>query len=837
MESSFNFSKSTSDLLAVNYEEDEDVHRRSPGTPTNHSKNKPPSPRFWSGKSHEAEEIEFSRRPHFSLLIPSENDMSESLKNYSTNSAYSKGNLAQQLVKGSPPPNVILKSLQPSPTRRESMPMRASYDSEIVAQVRRSSAEVGEPFDVVKSMSSIKPEEYFTVTPKSVMITGTSDNKVVQSTSSGSGKPKLLKYINTDPDFNDKDNLNLDSKRPDRPPNYQQALQRNFMIKHSIPVDISTDEIEKQTETSARAKALYEKSLQRYNEQRSVSKPATLTEQNDVTKDNSMSSILADQTSHFPANADSSSFLDLGSISQSLHDDTLSRRDGHAKSELNLPSDGPFYLGPPSVSRNDSKLSDTGSSSGSSVLSESTLRRNSDSFNASIVTVSSLNSSDSGSDAHTIQPVRQRRASREIDPRKMAYSRHFRPVEPDVSSPAVEHNIVSESTSTARTEEEEDPYVTLNTAGTKNPKQVYLDSIRMYEQDDSLPLSSHTSQSPEPSSQTLRSSHSTSSSKTSFPQPKRSSSPDSPKRFSVSLSSNSFNTSVKTPQDSPTSQSVDGCSRFRSKSDAVDNTNNNKSVLSSSPSPKKNKNLSLAVSGRSKSDEKSVPRIRKSNEKFSDNTLQRNNFLKAKSYFYHPEDDTSPNVSPRPVPSSSFSVSMCDVSAIDDSSVSSGYAHRTKSNFSAPLKSSAVHQSTTNVNDIKNELPWSVKDLKSMWDTNKIPSSKPAVNHSIPTSLSHHSSKPHRNPPPYQDPPPFRRLSDTYRLSTSSNSSAGSNDQSASSRRVSSVHSRNRLGPQAVNGLDYCSSSEDGYSSSLDRQSVASSSSNKDIDLSHITYV
>ena len=121
VESPLSLSKSTSDLLAVSYEDNDDSNQRlSPGTPTNNNHRggfKPPSPKLWSRKSHEAEEIEFSRQPHFSLMIPNDDFSAESPhRKHSSGPFYSRPSLEKQLKKGSPPPNVILKNFQPSPS-------------------------------------------------------------------------------------------------------------------------------------------------------------------------------------------------------------------------------------------------------------------------------------------------------------------------------------------------------------------------------------------------------------------------------------------------------------------------------------------------------------------------------------------------------------------------------------------------------------------------------------------------------------------------------------------------------------------------------------------------
>ncbi|XP_012940257.1 uncharacterized protein LOC101859026 [Aplysia californica] len=937
-------SKSTSDLLGANYEEEEETSDQF-GTGASNKLTrmyKPSSPKPWSRKSHEAEEIEMNRRPHFSLMVPSEDFSSEQASRRQSSPAYSRQTLAQQLVKGSPPPNVILKSLQPPQARRESVPMKASYDREIVDQVRRSSADFAEnsPFDVAKSMSSIKPAEYFSVTSKEIMIPSPDDGDS-SSSSSNVNKLKLSKYVSSNVDLpltsKDKDSVLADSKRPDRPPNYQQALQRNFMLKHSIPVDITSDETEKQKEVSARAKALYEKSVQRYNEQRTgkpveghnssqgqgveskvgaASSSASITplDNNPRSKTESVidksssdgETIFAHSAlSALPKNShqldveSSSAFLDMGTISRSLQEDVLNQRNALAKEELSS-ADGSFY-GDRSISRTSSKLSDTGSSSGSSVT-VSTLSRHSDSFsrhsdisNVSNVTVSSVTSSDSSTDAHSIKS--QRRSGSELDLRSMAYSRHFRPVEAEKLSPPCDQEIPRRRSSGAI--DEEDIYVTLQN---KNPKQVYLESKRMFEEDDpvvqpSVSFSSHPSQeqsSTQPSSHSPSSSHlPLSSSQSPQHSPHISSSPKS-----SSLPSAEQTYSVKTSLEVPSS------SLQRSRSDSAEHINK---LGKLSPRLQTSNRLAQVTQGKGSSLEDSqlsVARfeehsatVKKSFDKkppSSDLSEHRHNFLKARSYFYHPEDDklASPNASPRPSASSSYAASslsssnsslpsnsaitvrkipaenVANIPSYEDKTVDSGYnlSPRSRSNIPASRTAHDKHvdkkdppPSASSVSQSKKEFPWSVKDLKSIYDKDKGPSSlsKGATStQSTSTSSSSSSSslttrsqqqqqQQHRNPPPYQDPPPFRRMQDKYRLSTSSNSSAGS-DQGSSARKLStsSGNDPHRLGPQS-NGLDgasYWSSSEDGYSSSLDRRSVkSSSSSNPDVeaisDYSNITYV
>lgn len=96
-------------------------------------------------------------------------------------------------------------------------------------------------------------------------------------------------------------------------------------------------------------------------------------------------------------------------------------------------------------------------------------------------------------------------------------------------------------------------------------------------------------------------------------------------------------------------------------------------------------------------------------------------------------------------------------------------------------------------------LPWSVKNLRSMWD-NESSGNGQNVRHST-------SSLPRPPPPPYNPPPPFRRLSDTNRLSSSSNSSLSSSgtDHSALSSKQMTLR---RGGPQSMDSFSSVDSVE-----------------------------
>ncbi|KAJ8314534.1 hypothetical protein KUTeg_006684 [Tegillarca granosa] len=146
----------------------------------------------------------------------------------------------------SPPPKVVLHHMQQKSTpRRENTPMRASHDSAIVSQVRRSS------FDCVEGDLWRR--------------NSTDQSRSDYSYSRMSYHSPTISRSESDPDLNRSSSGSPDSKnRPDKPPSYDEALQRNFMMKHGIPLEISEQDSEKQKEVSAKARQLYEQSLRQY---------------------------------------------------------------------------------------------------------------------------------------------------------------------------------------------------------------------------------------------------------------------------------------------------------------------------------------------------------------------------------------------------------------------------------------------------------------------------------------------------------------------------------------------------------------------------------------------
>ena len=162
---------------------------------------------------------------------------------------------------------------------------------------------------------------------------------------------------------------------------------------------------------------------------------------------------------------------------------------------------------------------------------------------------------------------------------------------------------------------------------------------------------------------------------------------------------------------------------------------------------------------------------------------------------------------------------------ISNTRTSSGHVGVPRASSTGPAQPRQIiarrHEATR---DSKEQLPWSVKDLRNKY--------------AITTRSSLDSVDARPSPPPYQNPPPFRRHNDNTRTSTSSNSSSGSAVGRGTPTRPLSVHTRYGGGPQARES----SSSEDSDSCKYsDRQYTFCSSSEEiswtDNNLTDVTYV
>ncbi|XP_069125576.1 serine-rich adhesin for platelets-like isoform X1 [Argopecten irradians] len=141
----------------------------------------------------------------------------------------------------SPPPRVVLQGMRQGQGQKTT-PVRASYDSAIVSQVRKSSfdSESRRDIDHASEYPVMKP------TPPS---------------------PSTLRRSESDSEINKTLTNTPDKMRPDHPPSYDMALQRNFMLSQGIPIEITESDEKKQKEASAKAKTLYEDSLRKYMEE------------------------------------------------------------------------------------------------------------------------------------------------------------------------------------------------------------------------------------------------------------------------------------------------------------------------------------------------------------------------------------------------------------------------------------------------------------------------------------------------------------------------------------------------------------------------------------------
>ncbi|XP_021380052.1 uncharacterized protein LOC110467302 isoform X3 [Mizuhopecten yessoensis] len=170
--------------------------------------------------------------------------------------AYTSNMPVKQMTKystglgSSPPPRIVLQGMRQAQGQKNT-PVRASYDSAIVSQVRKSSfdSEMRRDIDHVSDFPSVTSKQ-----PPS--------------------SPRTLRRSESDSEINKTLTNTPDKVRPDHPPSYDQALQRNFMLSQGIPIEITENDEKKQKEASAKAKTLYEDSLRRYMEEH-LNSPST----------------------------------------------------------------------------------------------------------------------------------------------------------------------------------------------------------------------------------------------------------------------------------------------------------------------------------------------------------------------------------------------------------------------------------------------------------------------------------------------------------------------------------------------------------------------------------
>ncbi|KAL8611493.1 hypothetical protein ACOMHN_014548 [Nucella lapillus] len=234
---------------------------------------------------------------------------------------------SHNLAKVSPPPRVLLQSLRSPRSRMDFAPVRASHDSDIIAQVQRAGfssprpeeedgsedddeqeKEAGEDehpstsgldegvagstsegsfsaqgFDAAQSMeAAINDTEYIPVKPRLAIIrreesihSNASTHSSASSASSSTGKSSLSSLtLSTSPSARSSSSTSSggssvtlagDHARPSRPPEYAEAVKRSLILKQEHTVEA---EAEAQIEASRKAKYLFEKSNQLYLQDR-----------------------------------------------------------------------------------------------------------------------------------------------------------------------------------------------------------------------------------------------------------------------------------------------------------------------------------------------------------------------------------------------------------------------------------------------------------------------------------------------------------------------------------------------------------------------------------------
>ncbi|CAG5126183.1 unnamed protein product, partial [Candidula unifasciata] len=225
-------SKSTSDLLRDTENAGIDLlQQAAPADPL--------SAKHWPGKSHEAEEIEM-RSPQFRQGLRPNSYHSTDLSFHVAptsplrdNQKYKKQWFSSHFDKGSPPPKVILYTLQ-TPLMQVSLPVRTSHDHPNISDAE------SDKFSFDSCMSSVRQEEYVSATSRPVII-APPGNTVSTLDSVAARRARLSKYMSSNLSFplslKDKESVVPEPKRPEKPPNYHEAMERKLMIKHNVPLD------------------------------------------------------------------------------------------------------------------------------------------------------------------------------------------------------------------------------------------------------------------------------------------------------------------------------------------------------------------------------------------------------------------------------------------------------------------------------------------------------------------------------------------------------------------------------------------------------------------------
>uniref|UniRef100_A0A0B7A189 Uncharacterized protein n=1 Tax=Arion vulgaris TaxID=1028688 RepID=A0A0B7A189_9EUPU len=817
--------QSTSQLEEPNSQHDDDINI---DWQTSSTSTTLMSPKMWSRKFHEAEKkIQTLDRPQLSLLNKN-SDMNNSMNpsihssqtfNHLGNISYNKHH---HYGIGSPPPNVVLRTL-PTAARQDGLPFKFDYNRTYGQQRRRrSSLDLSElrHDNISVDMQSIRHEDYVNVKSKPIIISPESTPSLNLAASSDNSKAKLSKYMNMTKDQpsyiknNEYKLPQVKQQSPGRPLNYQEAIQRSYLMKHNM----AANQTETQRENSARAKAMYEKSMQIFDKQSANSHLAYDRElqyklNEPLTSDASSNkylestpfgyrshkSFLPTVTTDNLDDSGASGFLDMGSISHSLQEDIVNR-------QRRRQIVGPGSL--LSLSSHTGQLSDTGSSSGSSSVTISTLSKHSDSFgnssdlsNSSRATVSSVtSSSDMSCDVNS--SMSKHRSLPRFDQQS---DDHMKLDSECDTTLDVDEMLDSE--------DDDDVYDTLKL----NPEQIYLQSIQLYQE--KISSSNKTSSMLPSLSHNLQ-------------QQQQPSSREQPSKFSVPILTNSPR-KMSAETKARIHLEVPNVILHRSSSDSIEQAHKLEAYKSAKSSYSDSKNgLEIQQTSHENAQNKSLPQDIK--------TELHQNFLKARSCFHQPvSTDHTANVISHQYSAQISSLSSQNIksdkltqptllSATVAQSVLSPQVTKSQEPYSHPSDSTS-----SSSKENRQEFHWSVKDLKSKYNKDMLTDSATGSNNKPNLQMSS-QPRPH-SPPPYQNPPSLRHPPDSLHHSTSSREQVL--DSKKTSHKTIKAH---RQGPQSYvyetsYNVGMYSSSDDSCSSPPDRSMWLSSSSMDGEELSDYT--
>ena len=790
----------------------------------------PPPPSPWPGKSHEAEDVALRSSPqiHVTQCSSSSDEKLDdpgreeesaggsantSSRTFPLQIPHDVGHVSlpvkqmskysQSLAKGSPPPRVLLQSLRSPRSGKDPAPVRASHDSDILAQVQRGglasvggereTAEVSggagpysrQGFDAARSMEAINDAEYIAVKPKLTIIRREeSIHSNVSSYSSGSGSslgmdslssvtlsssPSARSTSSTS-SVGSGSTLAADSVRPSQPPAYAAALQRKFMLDHDVPVDVSPLR-ESQRKANEKAKMLYEESLQKYLQDRYEQK-------------HTVHAAVARKISD-PGTPTTSSGIAVGHVrsesdqpprASPSEDDAVSGEDMSVTPPSQPPSQTPSQ--PPSQ---------TPSQQHARKLYLESLERYEQQQTVSARTAEDDDRRDNG-------------APRNVE---------------NVGETGARQRVVDTFTESSTQH---------RTARCVTESRTHQRSAELWETRTSVSRDSRPKSMLEIPASTLHRSLSDSADRlNNLGQREKSG-----HRHAVQSGVNSERVAVCQSSRRKTSDSVVHERRDRSDSSPARHYFPTASCFyHPEDSPRSGKNSPASRSPRSQSPRRHLdaqryarvdsaavqsPRVDSSavkSPRVGQMVVVSSRVDNSAARLARSESPVlgSPRTSPPSAVRGCGGVSSSADVGRSHSGASSESGSRTAGASSNPAASGG--------GKTKTELGWSVKNLRKLYSSGSAPGQEHPTESPRPGPSASLSSGARPAPPPYQDPPPFRRLQDRSRLSTSSNSSNGSSSTGRSSSPSSrgSVPSARRLGPQGV-PVDYSSSEELTYHNS-----------------------